>query len=92
MSIFEVFSSPYYSLGEKKITIFAYCLALLTAFVIHEFSHSYVAVKMGDNTPKYNGRLTLNPVAHIDPVGQNRFEGEGRPHPASIWIWYAAQQ
>jgi len=36
---------------------------------IHEFSHAYAAYKMGDNTPKAAGGLTLNPMAHIDPMG-----------------------
>ena len=69
MYIFEVFSNTTINPGQKIIIIFAYCLALLTAFVLHEFAHSWVAVKMGDDTPKYNGRLTINPVAHIDPLG-----------------------
>jgi len=34
--------------------------------VIHEFAHSWVAYKLGDTTAKYSGRLTLNPLAHID--------------------------
>lgn len=36
---------------------------------IHEFSHGWVAYKLGDTTAKYQGRLTINPLAHIDPVG-----------------------
>ncbi|WP_044984053.1 MULTISPECIES: site-2 protease family protein [Thermoanaerobacterium] len=35
----------------------------------HEFSHGYVADKLGDPTPRQSGRLTLNPLAHIDPLG-----------------------
>ncbi|CAK9331419.1 site-2 protease family protein [Thermoanaerobacter kivui] len=35
----------------------------------HEFSHGYVADKLGDPTPRQSGRLTLNPLAHIDPIG-----------------------
>lgn len=42
---------------------------LLIAMTIHEFAHGYVAYKLGDNTAKYSGRLSLNPMAHIDPVG-----------------------
>ena len=42
---------------------------LLIAMSIHEFSHGWVAYKLGDMTAKYSGRLTLNPLAHIDPVG-----------------------
>ena len=43
--------------------------ALLIAITVHEFSHSYVANKLGDPTPKNAGRLTLNPFAHIDLLG-----------------------
>ncbi len=42
---------------------------LLMAMVAHEFSHGWVAYKLGDSTAKYSGRLTLNPLAHIDPIG-----------------------
>lgn len=44
-------------------------LALLPAAIIHEYSHGYVAWKLGDPTAKQSGRLTLNPIPHIDPVG-----------------------
>lgn len=37
--------------------------------VIHEISHGFVAYIMGDPTAKYSGRLTLNPISHLDPVG-----------------------
>lgn len=36
---------------------------------VHEFAHALIATKLGDPTPKQNGRLTLNPLAHIDPIG-----------------------
>lgn len=39
---------------------------LIVAMIIHEFSHGWVAYKLGDSTAKYSGRLTLNPLAHID--------------------------
>ena len=42
---------------------------LLLALVLHEYAHARVAVAMGDFTPKLTGRLTLNPIAHIDPIG-----------------------
>lgn len=40
-----------------------------SAVVIHEFAHGLVAFWLGDKTAKYAGRLTLNPLAHIDPIG-----------------------
>jgi Zn-dependent protease len=44
-------------------------LALVIAITVHEFSHAYVADKMGDPTPRMMGRLSLNPMAHYDRVG-----------------------
>lgn len=44
-------------------------LILLFSVVIHEVSHGYAALWLGDPTAKLSGRLTLNPVAHLDPVG-----------------------
>lgn len=42
---------------------------LVIAMCVHEYAHARVAVAMGDFTPRMMGRLTLNPMAHIDPVG-----------------------
>ena len=42
---------------------------LLLAMSVHECAHGWVAFKLGDNTAKSLGRLTLNPLAHIDPFG-----------------------
>ena len=41
---------------------------LMVGVTVHEFSHGWVAYKRGDNTAKFSGRLTLNPLAHIDPM------------------------
>ena len=43
--------------------------AILLAISFHELGHGYVAYRLGDPTPKYQGRLTLNPLAHLDPLG-----------------------
>lgn len=43
--------------------------ALLTALTVHEFAHGFVADKMGDPTARYSGRLSLNPMAHMDLWG-----------------------
>ena len=43
--------------------------ALLVGITIHEFSHAFTADSLGDPTPRYRGRLTLNPMAHLDPFG-----------------------
>ena len=42
---------------------------MLLAFTFHEFAHAAVATLLGDTTAKVNGRLTLNPLAHLDPIG-----------------------
>ena len=43
--------------------------AVLIAICFHEFAHGLVSYKLGDPTPKYEGRLSLNPLNHLDPVG-----------------------
>lgn len=46
-----------------------YLPGILLGISIHEFSHGYAAYKMGDDTPLLQGRLTLNPMKHLDPMG-----------------------
>ncbi|WP_035289619.1 site-2 protease family protein [Clostridium sp. KNHs214] len=43
--------------------------AILVAFTVHEYAHAKIADKLGDKTPRFQGRLTLNPINHIDPIG-----------------------
>lgn len=43
--------------------------AVLIALTFHEFAHAYAADKLGDETPRLQGRLNLNPLSHIDPIG-----------------------
>ena len=49
--------------------VFAVAIMLLVGFPVHEFSHALAAYRLGDSTAKHLGRLTLNPVAHFDPLG-----------------------
>lgn len=42
---------------------------VIIAITFHEFAHAWTAYKLGDDTPKYQGRLNLNPLSHIDPIG-----------------------
>lgn len=44
-------------------------VAVLVALTVHEFAHAFVSTKQGDPTAAYCGRLTLNPMRHIDPIG-----------------------
>jgi Zn-dependent protease len=50
-------------------TVLIYALPVLFAITVHEAAHGYVARYLGDNTAYAMGRVTLNPVKHIDPVG-----------------------
>lgn len=53
-------------------TIYGLLLTLpgvLIAITFHEFAHAYTAVKLGDDTPRIQGRVNLNPLSHIDPFG-----------------------
>ncbi|WP_069998038.1 site-2 protease family protein [Cellulosilyticum sp. I15G10I2] len=43
--------------------------AILIAISMHEFAHGYMSYRLGDPTPKYHGRLSLNPLQHLDPMG-----------------------
>ena len=65
---------------------------LLFALVFHEFSHGWVANKLGDPTAKHQGRLTLNPLAHLDPFGSMMilFVGFGWAKPVPVDSRYLA--
>jgi len=71
---------------------------LIIAMSVHEFSHGLMAYKLGDNTAKFSGRLTLNPLAHMDPVwtfilplflfissGGRFVFGAAKPVPINYW-------
>lgn len=57
----ELFNNPF--------AFFSWLIALVIAITIHEFSHAFAADRLGDPTPRMQGRLTLNPLAHLDPIG-----------------------
>jgi len=67
-------------------TLIARIFVLLTAFAVHEFAHAWVADRFGDTTPRSMGRLTLNPLAHLDPIGSLMliFVGFGWAKPVPI--------
>ena len=60
--------------------------AVLIAITFHEFAHAFAADKLGDDTPRKQGRLSLNPLAHLDPVGSIMlvFAGFGWGKPVEI--------
>ena len=83
--------------------IVANLLVLLLAMTVHEWAHNFVAWKMGDPEPKYQGRLTLNPFVHINWVGWLMFALIGfgvlgqapispyrMPYENRRWRWLAA--
>src|SRR3954471_3713353 len=46
-----------------------YLIGLILSICVHEFGHAFIADKLGDPLPRTQGRVTLNPIAHIDPIG-----------------------
>jgi len=56
-------------LNLSLASVISRVITLVIAFTVHEFSHAWMANHFGDLTPKMNGRLTLNPLAHLDPMG-----------------------
>lgn len=57
------------TLQKAIMNILAILITIFVVMPIHEWAHGFVAYKFGDNTAKYSGRLTLNPLSHIDPLG-----------------------
>ncbi len=57
------------NLIQNPILLIIFLLGLLLAITIHEYAHAYAAYKCGDPTAKLMGRLSLNPLVHLDPLG-----------------------
>ena len=55
--------------SSAVIYVISALVVIFLTLPIHEFAHGYTAVKLGDDTPRWQGRLTLNPFAHIDYMG-----------------------
>ncbi|MBI4280901.1 site-2 protease family protein [Candidatus Uhrbacteria bacterium] len=60
---------PFNLLFEQPVIFFVWVLAIVIALSAHEFSHAWVGASLGDATARDAGRLTLNPLAHLDPLG-----------------------
>lgn len=77
--IFQLFSQP--------IEFIAFLIAIIIAVAFHEAAHALAATRLGDDTAKLSGRLTLNPFAHLDLVGSILFLlvgfGWGKPVPVN---------
>ena len=54
---------------QSVLNIILMIPSILIAFTFHEYAHALVAYKLGDDTPKHQGRLSLNPLVHIDIIG-----------------------
>ena len=78
-------SSPLFWLRDDPQLFFAFVIAVIVGITFHEFSHAAVATLQGDRTARSQGRLTLNPVSHLDPLGTIAIVlagiGWGRPTP-----------
>ncbi len=68
MGIFSILNSGLDG-ASMVLLLLVWIISVTIAICAHEFSHAVVAVKMGDNTPKMAGRMTLNPAAHFDGMG-----------------------
>jgi len=77
--------SPIQNAGRDPISFVDFVVAILLSITVHEFMHAYAATRLGDDTARLMGRLTLNPLAHFDIFGTLmiilfRF-GYGKPVP-----------
>ncbi len=72
--------------GLNIASLISRIIVLLTAFSVHEFAHAWTADYFGDDTPRFNGRLTLNPLAHLDVMGSLMliFAGFGWAKPVPV--------
>lgn len=72
-------------LFDNPLIFFSILIALVIGLSIHEFAHALIADKLGDPTAKYQGRLTIDPRQHLDPIGTFMLIvagfGWGRPVP-----------
>lgn len=66
--LFNLFRNGF-DFGELIIYFFSMAFVVFCTLPVHEYAHALVATKLGDQTPRLQGRLTLNPMAHISPIG-----------------------
>ncbi|MEG1819708.1 MAG: site-2 protease family protein [Oscillospiraceae bacterium] len=68
------------------VSLAASAFVIFCTLPVHEFAHAFVAAKLGDDTAKLQGRLTINPMAHIDPFGAIMLAifGFGWAHPVPV--------
>src|SRR5437867_8358473 len=61
--------SPVQRAAENPVGFIAFIVAIVLGITVHEFMHAYTAHRLGDDTARLLGRLSLNPMAHLDPFG-----------------------
>lgn len=69
MGLINVLFNKNYSMTDILVLIVSMLSVIFLTLPVHEFAHGLTAVKLGDPTPRYQGRLTVNPFAHIDYIG-----------------------
>ena len=67
--LYQIILNNNYSAEDAIIMFLISIFVFFISLTLHEFAHGFAAYKMGDPTPKIQGRLTLNPVKHLDPMG-----------------------
>lgn len=67
--LIDLLTGKFKSPIEVIVYLFAMAFIIFCTMPIHEYAHALVATKLGDQTPRLSGRLTLNPAAHISPFG-----------------------
>lgn len=74
------------SFAQLIFRLFAYAILVFAVLPLHEFAHAFAAHLLGDDTAKWNGRLTLNPLKHLDPLGALMlvFVGVGYAKPVPV--------
>lgn len=74
-------------LQEMLPFILSWLIAITVGLTVHEFAHAYAADRVGDPTPRANGRVSLNPIDHYDPIGTTMILlfgiGWGKPVPVN---------
>ncbi len=84
--LFKLIDQFQYSPLDASVTLTVFCLVLVLTFTFHEFSHAFSAMQLGDCTARDQGRLTLDPRAHLDPLGSSLilFAGFGWARPTPV--------
>lgn len=67
--LFNLLSGGFDNFDQIVTYLFSTAFVIFCTMPIHEYAHAWVATKLGDQTPRLSGRLSLNPTAHISPIG-----------------------